>query len=165
LVDHEDPACQICGSTVISFESHRPDTQTHTQTIYCFTRTTFMKQPSHLSWNMHAQTGTPVLHLNSQMHLKQFSGGLLKSLLEAAHTVKTDMLLTVTSSVYGVSSRPDKSSAVAEMGDCLATTDMGRNVGSCCAPFRGGAESPCSTMSPRPRPTFVLSCILIHVTV
>jgi len=26
---------------------------------------------------------------------------------------------------------------VAEMGDRLATIDMGRNVGSCCAPFRG----------------------------
>jgi len=29
----------------------------------------------------------------------------------------------------------NKSSAVTEMGDFLATTDMGRKVGGCCAPF------------------------------
>jgi len=49
------------------------------------------------------------------------------------------------------------------MGDRLATIDMGRKVGRCCcAPFRGGAESPSNTMSPGPRPTSVPSGILIH---
>jgi len=32
----------------------------------------------------------------------------------------------------------DKCSAVAEIGNRLATVDMGRKVGGCCAPFRGG---------------------------
>jgi len=37
----------------------------------------------------------------------------------------------------------NKSSAVAEMGDRLATIDIGRKVGGCCAPFRGGGtEAP-----------------------
>ena len=41
----------------------------------------------------------------------------------------------------------NKSSAVAEMGDCLATIDMGRKVaGACCAPFRGGAGSPTQSL-------------------
>jgi len=31
----------------------------------------------------------------------------------------------------------NKSSAVAEMGDRLATIDMGRKEGGCCAPFGG----------------------------
>jgi len=31
------------------------------------------------------------------------------------------------------------SSAVAEMGDSLATIDMGRKVGGYCAPFLGGS--------------------------
>jgi len=49
----------------------------------------------------------------------------------------------------------NKSSAVAQMGDCLATIDVGRKVGRgcCCSPFRGGAGSPSNTMSPGPRPT------------
>ena len=34
----------------------------------------------------------------------------------------------------------DKSSAVAEMGDRLTTIDMGRKIGGCCAPFRGGGS-------------------------
>jgi len=34
-----------------------------------------------------------------------------------------------------------KSSAVAEMDDRMATIDMGRKLGSCCAPFREGAGS------------------------
>jgi len=34
-----------------------------------------------------------------------------------------------------------KSSAVADMGDRLATIDMGRR-GGCCAPFRGGGAGP-----------------------
>ena len=62
----------------------------------------------------------------------------------------------------------NKSSAVAEMGDRLATIGMGRKVGCCCAPFRGGeAGSSCNTMSPGPRrrPTSVPSDILIHPAV
>jgi len=51
------------------------------------------------------------------------------------------------------------------MGDYLATIDMGRKVGGCCAPFRGGAGSPSNTMWPGPRPTSVPSGILIHPTV
>ena len=47
----------------------------------------------------------------------------------------------------------NKSLAVAEMGDHLATIDIGRKVGGCCAPFRGGgAGSPSNTMSPGTRP-------------
>jgi len=46
---------------------------------------------------------------------------------------------------------------------CLATIHMGRKVGGgCCAPFQRGAGSPSNTMWPRPRPTSVLSGILIH---
>ena len=56
-----------------------------------------------------------------------------------------------------------KCSAAAEMGDRLATIDMGRKFGSC-APFRG-AGSPCNTVWPGPRPTFVPSGILIHPAV
>jgi len=48
----------------------------------------------------------------------------------------------------------DKSTAVAEVGDRLATIDMGRKEGDCCAPFReGGAVSPSNTMWLRPRST------------
>ena len=57
-----------------------------------------------------------------------------------------------------------KSSVVAEMGDRLATIDMGRKEGGCCAPFRG-AGSPSNTKSPGPRPTFIPSGILIHPAV
>jgi len=43
---------------------------------------------------------------------------------------------------------------------------MGRKVGGgCFAPFRGGAGSPFDTMSPGPRPTSVLSSILIYAAV
>jgi len=42
---------------------------------------------------------------------------------------------------------------------------MGRKVGGCWAPFRGGAGSPSNTMWPGPRPTSVPSGILIHPTV
>ena len=45
-----------------------------------------------------------------------------------------------------------KCSAVAEMGDRLATIDMGRKLG--CASL-GGTGSPSNTMSSGPRPTFV----------
>jgi len=58
-----------------------------------------------------------------------------------------------------------KISAVAEMGNRLATIDMGRKVGAAVPIFVGGAGSPCNTMSPGSRPTFVPSCILIHPTV
>jgi len=60
-----------------------------------------------------------------------------------------------------------KSSAVAEMGDRLATLDTARKVGGggCCAPFRGGAGFPSNTMWPEPRPTCIPSGILIHSTV
>jgi len=56
-----------------------------------------------------------------------------------------------------------KRSAVAEMGDHLVTIDMGENWGS--VPLLGGAESPCNTTRPGPRPTFIPSGILIHAAV
>jgi len=59
----------------------------------------------------------------------------------------------------------NKSSAFAEMGDRLATLDIGRKVGEgCCAPFRGQI-GPHLTISPKLRPTSVPSSILIHPTV
>jgi len=42
---------------------------------------------------------------------------------------------------------------------------VGRKVGVCCAPFRGGAASPSNTASPWPRPSSVPSGILIHPAV
>jgi len=48
---------------------------------------------------------------------------------------------------------------------CLVTTDKGRKLGGCCAPFLGGAGSPSNTMWPRLRPTFMPSIILIHPAV
>ena len=57
----------------------------------------------------------------------------------------------------------DKSSAVEEMGDRLATIDMGRKLGQALPPFwGGGAGSPSNTMSLGPRPTSLPSGILIH---
>jgi len=58
-----------------------------------------------------------------------------------------------------------KSSAVAEMGDRLATIDMGRKVGAAVSLSVGGAGSPSNTMSPGPRHTSVRSGIVIHPTV
>ena len=59
----------------------------------------------------------------------------------------------------------NKSSAVAEMGDRLATVDMGRKWGGAAVPLSvGRAGSPSNTMSPGPRPTSVPSSILIHPT-
>jgi len=56
--------------------------------------------------------------------------------------------------------------AVAEMGDRLATRDMGRKVGTAAVPLSvGGAGSPSKTMWPGPKPTSVPSDILIHPTV
>jgi len=58
------------------------------------------------------------------------------------------------------------SSAIAEMGDRLATIDMDRKMGGLLYPFpRGGAGSPSNTMWPGPRPTSVSRFILIHPTV
>jgi len=51
------------------------------------------------------------------------------------------------------------------MGDRLATTDMGRKLEGCCAPFRGRAGSPSNIMSPGTRPTSVPSGILIRPAV
>jgi len=64
----------------------------------------------------------------------------------------------------------NKSSAVAEMGDRLATIYVGRKVGAAVplsvgSPPVGGAVSPSNTMWPGPRPTSVPSDILIHPTV
>ena len=51
------------------------------------------------------------------------------------------------------------------MGDRLATIHVGRKVGGCCAPFRGGRWFPSNSMWPEPRPTSVPSGILIHPAV
>jgi len=60
----------------------------------------------------------------------------------------------------------NKSSAVAEMGDCLARIDMGRKVGAA-VPLLGvrRAGSPSNTMWPGSRPTFIPSGILIYPAV
>jgi len=60
----------------------------------------------------------------------------------------------------------NKISAVAEVGDRLATVDMGRKLGGCCAPFRGGQLGPHLTVLPRLRPTSApIRDILIHPVV
>ena len=58
-----------------------------------------------------------------------------------------------------------KSSAVAEMGDRLATIDMGRKVGAPVPPFWGMGRSPSNIMSPGPRASSLPSSTLIHLTV
>jgi len=61
----------------------------------------------------------------------------------------------------------NKSSAVDQIGDRLATIDMGRKSGGV-PPFfggGGGAGSPSNTMWPEPMPTSVPSFILVHPTV
>jgi len=58
----------------------------------------------------------------------------------------------------------DMCSAVAEMGDCLATIDMGQKLGGMC-PFWGRAGSPSNTMWPGLTPTSIPSGILIHQAV
>jgi len=50
------------------------------------------------------------------------------------------------------------------MGARLDTIDMGRKLGDV-TPLGGGAESPCNTIRPGPRPTFKPSGILIHPAV
>ena len=58
----------------------------------------------------------------------------------------------------------DKSSAVAEMGDRLATIDVGRKLVDV-VPLWGGAGSSSNTMWPGSRPTCIPSVIVIHPTV
>ena len=55
----------------------------------------------------------------------------------------------------------NKSLAVAEMGDRLATIDMGRKAGAAVPLSVGGAESRSNTVWPRPKPTSTPSSILI----
>jgi len=65
--------------------------------------------------------------------------------------------------VYGCHLRwLNKCSAVAEMGDRLATIDMGRKLKGAVPLLGAGPGSPCNTIRPGPRPTFVPSGILIH---
>jgi len=73
--------------------------------------------------------------------------------------------LTITSQSF-TPDLTDKSSAVAETGDRLATIDMGRKLGDC-APFLlgEGTEFPSNTIWPGPEPTSTPSFILIHPTV
>jgi len=60
----------------------------------------------------------------------------------------------------------NKSSAVAEMGDRLATIALGGKVrGAVPLSVGGGAGSSSNTMSPGPRPAAVPSGVLIHPTV
>jgi len=59
----------------------------------------------------------------------------------------------------------NKSSAVAEMGDCLATTGMGRKMGGAAVGGWVPTGSPSNTMWPGPKPTSLPSGILIHPTV
>jgi len=58
----------------------------------------------------------------------------------------------------------DKNAAVAEMGDRLATIDMGRKVGGAALSLSVGELGPHLTVSPGLRPTSVPSGILIHPT-
>jgi len=80
------------------------------QLVYHSTLSASVKQTV---MDMLAQSGTPVSRVNSQMHSKQSSGALVKSLLEAAHTV-------------------NKSSAVAEMGDRRHNTHGSKREGMLC---------------------------------
>ena len=59
----------------------------------------------------------------------------------------------------------NKSSAVAETGDRLATIDAGRKVGAAVPISAGGAGSPANTLSHGSMPTSVPSGILVHPTV
>jgi len=56
--------------------------------------------------------------------------------------------------------------AVAEMGDRLATIDIGRKlVGEAVPPFLGELDPHVTQLWPGPRPTFVPTGILIHPAV
>jgi len=57
----------------------------------------------------------------------------------------------------------NKTSAVAEMGNHLATIDMGWKLGA--VPLLGRSWAPSNTASHGPRPTFLLSDILIYPAV
>jgi len=70
----------------------------------------------------------------------------------------------VESSCKSVEFRSNKYSAVAEMGDRLATIDMSRKLGAASL-FEGRAGLPSNTMWAGPRPTFVPNGILIHPAV
>jgi len=59
----------------------------------------------------------------------------------------------------------DKCSTVAEMGDRLVTIDMGRKLGRGSVPYGEEAGSPCNTIWPWLRPSFVPNGILIHPAV
>jgi len=66
---------------------------------------------------------------------------------------------------FCASLQENKCSAVAEMGDRLATTDMDRKLGwGGCAPFKR-SWIPCNTMWPGPRPTSISSGVLIYLAV
>ena len=79
--------------------------------------------------------------------------------------MREDADCTRTSSRRVVPTALNKCSAVAEMGDRLATIDMGRKEGAGAVPPSGGSGSPSSTMSPGLRHTSVSSGILIHLNV
>jgi len=59
------------------------------------------------------------------------------------------------------------SSAAAEIGDLLATIDMGQKVcvGGAVLLWGGGARAPSNTVLPGPRPTCIPSGIVIHPAV
>jgi len=69
----------------------------------------------------------------------------------------TDKFLVFSCAIF------DKCSAVAEIGDRLATIDVGWKLEGCV--HCGWAGSPCSTMWPGPRPASIPSGILIHPAV
>ena len=52
------------------------------------------------------------------------------------------LVLFISSKVMLIFLLYNKSSVVAEMGDRLATINIGRREGGCCAPFRGGELGP-----------------------
>ena len=87
-----------------------------------------------------------------------------KHLVNSSRTLKNCINIVNELPVFENYERSKTSSAVAEMGDHLATVEIGRKVWGCCAAFRRGAGSPSNTMSPGPRPTSVPS-ILIHPSV
>ena len=67
--------------------------------------------------------------------------------------------MSVCLSVYSLA-YVNKCSALPEVGDRLATIDMGLKIGAVSL-LGGGAGSPCNTVLPGPRPTVVSSGILI----
>ena len=124
---------------------------------YCFTKNSLLSLPVKELWKsvsiwqsyrkQHSGTffRTSVIQIQKQIQIYIAPNSLIKRDRGAVYCYITK----------------NKSSAVTEMGDRLATIDMDRKVGGCCAPFRGGSGSPCNTVSPGPGP----SGILIHPTV